>query len=175
MTMADRMLVPPSEAYLDEVRAYREEFLAASSSMDGAGPLRRYPDPRDWLAAVRAYTDPATVPEGRVQATQFLCVEDGQVLGMIQIRHTLSEYLRLYAGHIGYSVRPSARRQGVAKWMLAQLLPYCRELGLSRVMIACEPWNEGSRRTILTNGGVYEKTVHEPEEDIDLEQYWISL
>ena len=173
--MAARMLVLPSEAYLDEVRAYREEFLAAGSSMDGAGPLRRYPDVRDWLAAVRACADPATVPEGKVRATLFLCVEGGQVLGMIQIRHTLNEYLRLYAGHIGYSVRPSARRQGVAKWMLAATLPYCRELGLARVMIACEPWNEGSRRTILANGGVYEKTVHEPEEDIDLEQYWISL
>lgn len=168
-------LVSPSERHLDEVHAYREEFLAADSSMDGAGPLRRYADPRDWLAAVRAYADPATVPEGKVPASQFLCVEDGHVLGMIQLRHTLNEYLRRYAGHIGYSVRPSARRQGVAKWMLSAVLPYARELGLSRVMIACEPWNEGSRRTILANGGVYEKTVHEPDEDIDLEQYWISL
>ena len=173
--MAARKLVLPSEEHLAEVRAYREEFLAADSSMDGAGPLRRYPDPRDWLAAVRAYADPATVPEGKVQATQLLCVEEGRVLGMLQIRHELNEYLRLYAGHIGYSVRPSARRQGVASWMLSAALPICRELGLSRVMIACEPRNEGSRHTIVKNGGVYEKTVHEPERDIDLEQYWIEL
>ena len=59
--------------------------------------------------------------------------------------------------------------------MLAAILPHCRGLGLDRVMIACEPWNEGSRRTILANGGVYEKTVHEPERGIDLEQYWITL
>ena len=175
MSMGQRMLVAPSEEYLEEVRSYRDEFLAAGSSMDGAGPLRRYPDPRDWLAAVRAYADPATVPEGKVQATELLCVEGGRVLGMIQIRHELNEYLRLYVGHIGYSVRPAARRQGVAKWMLAAALPHCRELGLRRVMIACEPWNEGSRRTILANGGVFEKTVHEPEADIDLEQYWITL
>ena len=173
--MASRMLVLPSEAYLDEVRAYREEFLAADSSMDGAGPLRRYPDPRDWLEAVRACENPATVPEGKVQATQFLCVEDGRVLGMLQVRHSLNDYLRLYAGHIGYSVRPSERRRGVAKWMLAAVLPFCRKLGLDRIMIACEPWNEGSRLTILANGGVYEKTVREPEQNIDLEQYWITL
>ena len=173
--MAARKLVLPSEEHLAEVRSYREEFLAADSSMDGAGPLRRYPDPRDWLDAVRACANPATVPEGKVQATQLLCVEEGRVLGMLQIRHELNEYLRLYAGHIGYSVRPSARRQGVAKWMLSAALPFCRELGLRRVMIACEPWNEGSRRTILANGGVHEKTVHEPQEDIDLEQYWVEL
>ena len=81
--MAVRKLVLPSEEHLAEVRTYREEFLAADSSMDGAGPLRRYPDPRDWLAAVRAYADPATVPEGKVQATQLLCVEEGRVLGSL--------------------------------------------------------------------------------------------
>ena len=52
--MAARKLILPSEEHLAEVRSYREEFLAADSSMDGAGPLRRYPDPRDWLDAVRA-------------------------------------------------------------------------------------------------------------------------
>ena len=170
-------LVLPSEDYLEEARAYRAEFLAAGSSMDGAGPLRRYEDPADWLAVVRSFTDPATVPEGRVLATQFLCVRQGErrILGMLQLRHELNEYLEKYAGHIGYSVRPSERRKGIAAWMLGAVLPYCRQIGLSRVMIACEPWNEGSRRTILANGGVYEKTVHEPEEDIDLEQYWIEL
>ena len=173
--MAAWMLVLPSEEHLEEVRAYREEFLAADSSMDGAGPLRRYPDPRDWLREIRACENPSTVPEGKVQATQLLCVEDGRVLGMISVRHTLNAYCEQYAGHIGYSVRPSARRQGVAAWMLAAALPFCRELGLRRVMIACEPRNEGSRRTIVKNGGVYEKTVHEPERNIDLEQYWIAL
>jgi predicted acetyltransferase len=168
-------LVRPDESWLEEVRAYREEFLAADSSMDGAGPLRRCPDPRDWLREVRAYVEPATVPEGKVQASTFLCVEAGRVLGMISVRHKLNAYCEQYAGHIGYSVRPSARRRGVAAWMLSSVLPFCRELGLQRVMVACQPRNEGSRRTILKNGGVYEKTVHEPERNVDLEQYWIAL
>ncbi|MBR5094709.1 MAG: GNAT family N-acetyltransferase [Oscillospiraceae bacterium] len=175
MKAEELRLVPPSEELLEEVRAYREDFLAADSSMDGAGPLRRFEDPAEWLAAVRSFADPATVPAGKVQATALLCVRDGRILGMIQIRHALNEYLERYAGHIGYSVRPSERRKGVAKWMLGAALPFCRQIGLRRVMIACEPWNEGSRRTILANGGVYEKTVHEPGEDIDLEQYWIEL
>ena len=160
--MGELQFVSPSEQYLEEARAYREEFLAAGSSMDGAGPLRRY-------------EDPATVPEGKVEASQYLCVRDGRILGMLQLRRRLNDYLRNYAGHIGYSVRPSERRKGVATWMLAQALPRARAFGLTRVMIACEPWNEGSRRVILANGGVWERTVHEPEEDIDLEQYWIQL
>lgn len=173
--MSGRRLVPPSEAHLEEVWRYREEFLAADSSMDGAGPLRRSETPEAWLAAVRACADPTTVPEGMVQASVFLCVEDGRLLGMIQVRHWMNEYLEKYAGHIGYSVRPSERRKGVAKWMLGAVLPFCREIGLARVIVACQPWNEGSRRTILANGGVYERTVHEPVRDVDLEQYWIEL
>ena len=66
MSLEGLRLVPPSEELLEEVRAYREDFLAADSSMDGAGPLRRYEDPRDWLEAVRRYEDPATVPEGKI-------------------------------------------------------------------------------------------------------------
>ena len=65
-------LALPSEDYLDQVWAYRQECLDAGSSMDGCGPLRFNEDPRQWLADVRGYTDPAAVPEGKVQATQFL-------------------------------------------------------------------------------------------------------
>ncbi|MDE5803982.1 MAG: GNAT family N-acetyltransferase [Lachnospiraceae bacterium] len=170
-------LVLPSEEYLDQVWAYRQECIDAGSHMDGCGPLRRVESAEQWLAVVRSYTDPATLPEGKVQATQFLAVResDDKVVAMIQIRHYFNEYLEKYAGHIGYSTRPSERRRGYAKEMLRLSLPYCKELGLGRVLIACEPDNPGSRRTIFANGGVYESTVHEPEEDIDLERYWITI
>ncbi len=170
-------LILPSEEWLDQVWAYRRECQEADSSMDGCGPLARADAPEQWLADVRTYTDPATVPEGKVQATQLLSVResDGRLVGMIQIRHYFNEYLEKYAGHIGYSVRPSERRKGYAREQLRLALPFCREIGLDRVLISCEPDNPGSRRTILANGGVYESTVHEPNEDIDLERYWITL
>ena len=49
------------------------------------------------------------------------------------------------------------------------------ELGIEKVLITCIRGNEGSRRTILKNGGVYESTVYEPEEGEYLERYWIRL
>ena len=92
-----------------------------------------------------------------------------------KLRHYFNEYLEKYAGHIGYSVLPSARRQGVATWMLANVLPFCRSLGLPRVMVSCFEGNEASRRTILANGGVYDGTVLEPDDNEMLERYWITL
>lgn len=170
-------LALPAEAYLDQVWAYRQEFLDLQNSLDGCGTLRSSQSAQQWLADVRADLDPATLPEGKVLATQFLSVResDGKLMGMLQVRHYFNEYLEKYAGHIGYSVRPSERRKGYAKEMLRLALPFCREIGLDKVLIACEPGNPASRRTILANGGVYESTVYEPGEKIDLERYWITL
>ena len=59
--------------------------------------------------------------------------------------------------------------------MLALALPKCAALGIGRVLITCVQGNEGSRRTILHNGGVFESAVYEPEEKCRLERYWIDL
>lgn len=160
-----------------EYTSYRQEFLDAGSSMDGTGAMRRTADAMEWLAINAQYADPATVPEGKVQSTQFVCerVSDGRIVGMLQVRLALNDYLLHYGGHIGYSVRPNERRKGYASWMLAQALDYCRSQGLEKVLITCLDTNEASRRTILHAGGVYESTEHEPDENENLERYWIAL
>ena len=59
--------------------------------------------------------------------------------------------------------------------MLRLFLPECGKLGMKRVLITCLRGNEGSKRTILKNGGVFESVVREPEKDVYLERYWIDL
>ena len=170
-------LTLPTKAYLSQIAEYRAEFLAAGDSMDGTGPLRRLDDPAVWLRETENYMHKETVPEGLVPATQFLAIrkEDDRLVGMIQVRHCFNDYLAKYAGHIGYSVRPGERRKGYAAKMLADALPFCREIGLDKVMVTCIDTNEGSRKTILKNGGVYEYTVFEPTENVNIERYWITL
>ena len=82
-------LLLPSAEYREQIAAYRQEFLDAGDSMDGTGPLRRMADPMEWLAATEQCSHADTVPNGWVQATQFLCVResDNRVVGMIQVRH----------------------------------------------------------------------------------------
>ena len=171
------LLLRPDESFIPQYEDYRREFLEAGSSLDGTGPLRRIADGREWLRHIRSYESAETLPEGRVLATQYILVRerDGRLLGMLQLRHYLNDYLREYAGHIGYSVRPSERRRGCAKRMLAMGLDEARRLGLERVMISCAEGNEASRRTILANGGVYESSVWDESDGEMLERYWITL
>ena len=94
---------------------------------------------------------------------------------MIQVRYYFNDFLEKYGGHIGYSVRPTERRKGYAKRMLGEALLFCKELGISKILVTCLSDNEGSRKTILANGGIYESTVKLPDSDEYLERYWIDI
>lgn len=175
--MEDFLLVRPTSIYADQISEFRQEFLDAGSSMDGMGPLRRIEDPITYIERCAAGEDPNLVPSNRVPATQFLFIRkaDDKLVGMIQVRHYFNELLEKYGGHIGYSIRPSERQKGYAKEMLRIALPFCKEIGLDQVLITCIDGNIGSEKTILANGGVYESTVYEPDEKVDLKRFWITL
>ncbi len=175
--MQEFLLIRPTNEYANQIAEYRQEFIDAGDSMDGTGALRKTVDPEEYIKISIEREDPKNVPENLVPATQFLFIQkrDNKLLGMLQVRHHFNDYLEKYAGHIGYSIRPSERRRGYAKRMLSMALPFCKELGLSRILITCVDGNLGSERTILANGGVYESTVYEPNENINLKRFWIEL
>lgn len=171
------LLIEPTMAYDAQIQAFRQDFLHRGGSMDGCGSLRRFDRTEDWLKQVEDCRREETTPPEWVPMSQFIYVreQDQKVVGVIQIRHRLNAFLEQYGGHIGYSVCPSERRKGYAVQMLQQVLPYCSTLGLTRVLVCCVQGNEGSRRTILRCGGVYESTVYCPERDVYLQRYWIDL
>ena len=175
--MDEVYIVKPDISMAEEIEAYRREMLDEGSSMDGTGELRSIETAAEWLAKIALYERAETLPEGKVMATLFVCIRrsDGRLVGMIQVRHTLNDYLAAFGGHIGYSVRPSERRKGYASAMLRDVLPYCRGLGLDRVLVTCFEENTGSRRTIEKNGGIYENSVVDPTDGESMRRYWISL
>ena len=66
-------------------------------------------------------------------------------------------------------------KQSGSREKLKMTLPFCREIGLDKVLITCIDGNIGSEKTILANGGIYESTIHEPIENVDLKRFWITL
>lgn len=109
------------------------------------------------VAAIRAEAlEESPRPAGHVPQTTLWWVRGDHYYGRLSMRHRLTPGLLEVGGHIGYAVRPSARRQGHATAMLRAALPFARELGINRALITCDASNEGSRRVIEHNGGVLE-------------------
>lgn len=110
-----------------------------------------------YVAAVRADALEETPrAEGWVPSTTLWWVDGDEYLGRIAVRHRLTPWLHEVGGHIGYDIRPSARRRGHATAMLRATLPVARGLGIEQALITCDFDNVGSRRVIEACGGVLE-------------------
>ena len=165
----------PEASDREQVMAYREEFLAIDSRMDGTCALNEYDDFDTWLANVRAYSAPETTPAGKVPATQYLSLDENEhLVGMVNLRHCLNDYLLEFGGHIGYSVRPTDRKNGYAIQMLKLALDEAKALGLDRVRIACDRYNIASAKTIQANGGVLDGERYDPQDGTLTQRYWIE-
>jgi predicted acetyltransferase len=95
-------------------------------------------------------------PSGWVDGTYLWMVDGDTVVGRISLRHTLTPWLLEVGGHIGYAVRPSARRRGYATAALGLMIGVAAGRGIDPVLVTCDDVNVGSRKVIEANGGVLE-------------------
>ena len=131
-------LVLPSPEYKDQILSYKEEFLANGDSMDGTAGLDRTGSFEEWYEKWKLTLHEETVPAGWVDSTTYLAVDENDVLvGMIDVRHRLNDFLLKHCGHIGYSIRKSQRRKGYATEMLALALKECPQFGIERALVTC--------------------------------------
>lgn len=175
--MIDVKLVYPSKEYEKEAIEYIQEFLDYNSEINGTGGLDRYENYDEWLLKIGRDLDLTNIPEGRVPANTFFMIRisDNKIIGMVNIRHQLNEFLLNEGGHIGYSIRPTERNKGYATIMLKLALQKCRELNLGRVLITCDKANIASAKVIQNNNGVLENEIFSETFSEVIQRYWIEL
>ena len=175
--MDELMLAEPNLTYAGQIENYRAEFprdrMQATADPDripGLDCLEDFDRVEDWLSF-------CALQRGKISWYMAVRKSDGRIVGFCCLRHRL-EYDDDdpdFASHIGYSVRPSERRKGYAKEQLRLLLQKAKEAGITRVRIICRDLNEGSRRTILANGGIYIDSIRGEESGMTIERYDILL
>ena len=175
-------LIEPTLKYADDLWKFRQEIFEhdadSNSKFAGCMSLDTSKSAEEWIqiCSLRNRADTCEEAGVAVPSTTYLAIRetDDKLIGIIDLRHHINHpILSTRGGHCGYSVRPSERGNGYAKEMLRLNLLNAKKRGISDFLITCDVTNVASRKTILANGGVYEKTIF--MDDHETERYWISL
>jgi predicted acetyltransferase len=165
------------ESFLAAMAEFREEGRGRAGDFTMIGwenreysALWRTPDGfARYVRLVRAHAlEESPRPADFVPWTTLWWVDGAEYLGRIAIRHRLTPTLRQVGGHIGYDIRPTARRRGHATAMLRAALPVARSLGVEQALLTTDPDNLASQKVIKANGGVYADRIG------DKLRYWVA-
>lgn len=157
------------ESYLSALHEYHEEgrFLEDKPEEISA-------DFETYVEKEKGKARGENLPPGFIPETRFWLVDGNEYVGETGIRHYLTPHLLQIGGHIGYVVRPSKRKLGYGKLILKLGLEKAKEMGIEKVLLTCDITNEGSRKIIEGNGGVFENAVPNPGNP-DKARFWIDV
>ena len=180
MCDSEPRLIDPTVDLLEGWRDFVADYRAAGEDViPGSGSIGA-----DCATAVQVaaavqravhHTKGIGLREGWVPGSTYWLVRDGRILGTCNLRHRLNEHLRMYGGHIGYSISPSERRKGHGTLQLRLALDKARERGITRALITCDNDNPASAGVIRNNGGVFEGEGLDPNDGKITQRYWIEL
>jgi len=175
-------LIEPQQKYAADIWKFRREILECDADNEdrfaGCMSLDVSKSAEEWINICELRKSEETCGEvgTTVPSHMYLAVRkrDDKIIGVIDLRHHINHpILGTWGGHCGYSVRPSERGKGYAKEMLHLNIQNAKRLGIPKLLITCDVNNEASEKTILANGGIYEKTI-----EVDgsrIKRYWIIV
>ncbi|MDR4901227.1 GNAT family N-acetyltransferase [Bacillus mycoides] len=167
-------LLKPTYEYSEQIMEYRQAFLHSGEEPHGSCSLQNFDSIGEWFEKVSTQ-EGGNLPSNRVLSSQFFSVENGKIIGFVNIRHRLNPELLWESGHIGYSVHPNKRRQGYATKQLQLSLAEAQKFGLKKVLITCDKANIGSAKTIQKVGGVLENEVVSSNSGEIVQRYWVEI
>ena len=94
-------LIRPTQEYADQVMAYRQEMLDNGDSLDGCAALEDTNSYAEWADFEGRLRE--RYGEGYVPSDVYLAVRksDDRLVGMIDFRRPLTEFLLRFGGNIG--------------------------------------------------------------------------
>jgi predicted acetyltransferase len=172
-------LVFPTIDYKQKAIEFINEFYEYGSEIDGSGALDSFLKEstyEKWLDELLRDIDIANLQEPKVPALTYFYVReaDDRIIGTINIRLALNDFLRKEGGHIGYSVRPTERKKGYGTDMLSEGLKVCSKIGLHEVLVSCDKENLASAGVIKNCGGLLKEEFYSSTYDEILQMYVIK-
>ena len=167
-------LVRPTLEMKQAALDFKQEFFDNGERViNGSEMLDNMDNYEEWLSSVTDNRFGETVNPNWVVTDTFFAVDGNEkIVGIIDLRHTLNDFLKDF-GNSGYSVRPSERKKGYATKMLAMIKQVAKEVGLNKLQLSVERDNSPSVKTIVNNGGVYERSFEFSGEMADV--YMVEL
>lgn len=166
-------LIKPTKQYeqswKNTIREFEEEGIS------GFWNLPKKPtDLDEYIELTEKNSRGEYVPNGwTVPTSTYWLIDNEEIVGHVNIRHELNERLEKRGGHIGYAIRPSARKKGYGIKILELGLLQAKELGLHRLLITCHDTNIPSQKIIERNGGIFsDEIVFEGER---IQRYWVEV
>ena len=171
----------PSKNRKDQILDYLNEIIIYNLETNGLGALSKIIDGYSFEEALEICLNMQykkyAKKLGKSQVKTFLLIRknDDKIIGCINIRWNLTDYMKKYSGNIGYGIRPTERNKGYNKINLYLGLLEAKKLNLNKVMLVCETNNLPSSKTIEALGGILERKEIDPNDGLLTSYYWIDI
>ena len=158
---------------------YKKSFLSALNEFHKENRLLKHSinklkdDFDKYIIKLEKQSKGVDLPKGYVPATTYWIIDENEFVGIISIRHRLTDELKKFGGHIGYEIRPSKRRQGYGKKALKSALKRAKVMGIKEVLITCDDNNIGSIKIIKASGGRLKDKIQNKGKKVLTRRYWI--